>query len=470
MGNPYVSQVKDKFNKVKSNFHLSLIKKIFFFKKGRALLLNNFKKKLYKFLIENEDFPKNVQIKKYYFLVSLLESTKRNYDKGWISKEVAEHVINTLVKFGFVDKEATSNIRESFKEKYDQYPPSFVVLSPTQKCNLNCEGCYASSKINAPILDYETVDKIVDEVYNEWGNRFMTISGGEPFMYNDDGKTLFDIWKKYSNMFFLIYTNGTLINKENAKKLAEVKNVTPAISVEGFEKETDERRGKGIFKKINTLLDDKFYDYVFQELGASYMWMFQLMPIGQAKDMKEMMITPEQRVNLYRKWEQLFEEKNYAIVDFWNSGVLSNGCIAYGRYGGYLYIDWNGNITPCVFVPYYEDNIKDLYKKNKKLADALFSELFKAGRKWQKEYGLNNTKKPHNWLMPCSIRDHWSNFKNNILNENIKPQDECARQVLNSKEYTKVLEKFNKELEELTEPIWEKEFLEEKLKKDKKLN
>jgi MoaA/NifB/PqqE/SkfB family radical SAM enzyme len=38
-------------------------------------------------------------------------------------------------------------------------------------------------------------------------------------------------------MYFLFFTNGTLITKEVAEKLAQLGNVTPAISVEGFEKE-----------------------------------------------------------------------------------------------------------------------------------------------------------------------------------------------------------------------------------------
>ncbi len=481
-----MEKIKKQVNQTKGSIYTFLLKKMVFSPKPiRNQLLKQFEKKLHADLVENEkNYPKKVQEKKYQYLVAMLHSILRNIDKNYISPKVADRIISTLVKNNFIEK----NLDKKFKEKYNSSPPSFIVLSPTQRCNLHCVGCYASARINAPSLSYEIVDKICDEVYNEWGNRFMTISGGEPFMYKDSEKTLFDIWKKYDKMFFLVYTNGTLINKENAKKLAELGNVTPAISIEGFEKETDERRGKGIFKRvldvtdnlkevgvpfgvsvtvtkknIQLLLSDKFYDFVFQELGASYMWLFQLMPIGLAKDGIELMISAEERVKLYRKWEYLLKEKKYCIADFWNSGVLSNGCIAYGRPGGYLYIDWNGNIMPCVFVPYYKDNIKELYKQNKKLADALFSEFFINGRKWQREYGygLDNTKKPKNWLMPCSIRDHWIQFRNNILTKNTKPEDVYAKQALESKEYNEALENFDKELSEKTEPIWKKEYLEE---------
>jgi MoaA/NifB/PqqE/SkfB family radical SAM enzyme len=444
-----------------------LLKKTFQIGVARNLLFKTIEKRMYKtFVEENKDSPKNVQIKKFEFFRAMLDSFKRNFEKKYISTDVANRIIDTLVKFNFVDNESQQKIKANFKEKHGQLPPSFIVFSPTQKCNLQCKGCYASSTINSPTLSYEVVDKVVNEVYNEWGDRFMTISGGEPLMYKDKGKTLFDIWEKYKDMFFLFYTNGTFIDKEIAQKIAKLGNVTPSISIEGWEKETDDRRGKGMFNKImeaaknlreagvpfgvsvtatskniDVLLDDKFYDFLFQEMGATYM------------------LTPEQRVKLFRKWETLIREKKYPIADFWNSGVLVSGCIAYGRSEGYLYIDWNGNIMPCAFVPFYEDNILDLYKKGKKLTDSLFSDLFKNGRKWQNEYGLNDRKKPDNWLMPCSIRDHFKNFKTNILSKTAKPEDCHAKAAIESKEYEKVLEEFDKDLEKRTLPIWKNEYL-----------
>jgi len=105
-----------------------------------------------------------------------------------------------------------------------------------------------------------------------------------------------------------------------------------------------------------------------------------------------------------------------------------------------------------------------LHKKGKKLADALFSDLFVNGRKWQEEYGLNHKKSPDNWLMPCSIRDNWKNFRKNILSKKAKPEDEHAKTLLTSKEYDKFLTEFDEKLEKITKPIWEKEFLEKEAK------
>ena len=43
-----------------------------------------------------------------------------------------------------------------------------------------------------------------------------------------------------------MYTNGTLIDEKMAQRMAEVGNITPAISVEGFEKKTDERGRRNV--------------------------------------------------------------------------------------------------------------------------------------------------------------------------------------------------------------------------------
>jgi hypothetical protein len=212
-------------------------------------------------------------------------------------------------------------------------------------------------------------------------------------------------------------------------------------------------------RNIDILLGDEFYDFYFKQQGASYMWQFQLMPIGRGKDELDLMVNPQERLRLYRKWEKLLDEKKYCLADFWNSGVLARGCIAYGRSGGYAYVDWHGNITPCAFIPYYVDNIYELYRTGRTLADAMFSDFMKNGRKWQREYGLDNWKKPNNWLMPCSIRDHYEIFRNSVLPKEAIPEDQNAREALESDEYFEVLKNYDEELQDLTENIWQNEYL-----------
>ena len=105
------------------------------------------------------------------------------------------------------------------------------------------------------------------------------------------------------------------------------------------------------------------------------------------------------------------------------------------------------------------DNIYDLYDSGKTLSDALFSDFMKNGRKWQREYGLGDWKRPKNWLMPCSIRDHYEILRNSVLPKDAKPEDEKAREALESEEYFEVLKNYDEELQGLTKKIWQSEYL-----------
>ncbi len=462
-----------------------LLKGILSNKRTRKIFIKKFENWLHSSLIENNYMgrPIPVQEDKFLILRALLRSAERNIDRGYFSKDFAKRAIDTLVKGAFM-KDA-ENVIKAFEEKYGYGPPSFLVLSPTKVCNLNCVGCYASSTAKAKEkLPYDIARRVLQEGHDLMGMRFIVISGGEPLMYKDSGKDLLDLVGEFRDVFFLMYTNGTLIDEKTAQRMAELGNITPAISVEGFEKETDERRGKGVFKKIlkafenlrnagvpfgisvtattknvDILLTDEFYDYYFIEQGATYMWIFQYMPIGRNYTFS-LMPTADQRVELYKKWRELIEKKAYFVADFWNSGVVSDGCIAYARPGGYFYIDWNGNVMPCVFVPYYKDNIIDIYERGGNLIDAIMSDFMKKGREWQFKYAyFQPAHKLGNLLMPCSIRDHYLNFKRIALETGAKPEDDAARIALADTKYEQGLAEYDKRLRELTENFWREKFL-----------
>ncbi len=472
---------------MKGRFIAPALGKIVEQKFARKFLARQLDGRVYEAIVEKDSGNlRHIQEKKYEFVSAALSCVVKNLDRGCVSRHVMKKIIQVLVENCFLggDESRQAAIKR-FDERYGAGPPTFIVLSPTQRCNLHCTGCYASSTSRtATTLPYPEVDRIVGEVHDTFGSRFVTISGGEPFLYRSEGKTLLDIFEKYSDMFFLIYTNGTLITPEIAQRLGELGNATPAISVEGFEEDTDRRRGQGTYQEIlrafgdlrkagvpfgisvtatrqnvDLLLTDEFYDFYFEEQGVTYMWQFQLMPIGRGQDLLDLMVTPEERVKLYRMWERMLKGKKYCLADFWNSGVLSNGCIAYGRSGGYIHVDWNGDVMPCVFIPYSVDNIHDLYGNGKTLADALFSDFMKNGRNWQEEYGLSNRRKPMNWLMPCSIRDHYEHFRKSVLPEDAKPENRSAAESLRSDQYYDTLRRYDVELERLTAGIWADEYL-----------
>ena len=113
----------------------------------------------------------------------------------------------------------------------NMWVPSLIVISPTMRCNLKCTGCYSGLYTKDGELSEADLERILDEC-RRLGIYFVVISGGEPYVIKD---TLLRLFKKYNDMFFLTYTNGTMLDESTVKALAKLGNVAPAISVEGYQ-------------------------------------------------------------------------------------------------------------------------------------------------------------------------------------------------------------------------------------------
>ncbi len=116
--------------------------------------------------------------------------------------------------------------------------PFTVLVSPTMRCNLHCEGCYASEYSHEGDMPAELFQRIVDEAA-EMGVYLVTVLGGEPFMRRD----LLDIAAANPETYFQVFTNGTLVRPEHIERIAKLGNVALMLSIEGDEETTDARRG-----------------------------------------------------------------------------------------------------------------------------------------------------------------------------------------------------------------------------------
>ena len=452
----------------------------------RRLLLKKAEEALYdNFVIKNtDDRPPLVQKARAKMLGNLLHTVNAALSDGRISPGVFEAITRNFIgKILIVEEEPA----QRFHEQFGIDPPAFLTISPTKKCNLFCTGCYASSSSgSAETLPYGVLDRIIREKKELWGSYFTVISGGEPLLYHDRDadKGLFDLMEAHNDVYFMMYTNSTLINKPVARRMAALGNITPAISVEGFETETDARRGKGVFRKImramdnlreegvpfgvsvtatrfnvDAIMSDEFSGLYFNRMGAIYGWIFQYMPIGRSYTL-DLMITPEQRLALFKSEERMIRKSNLFLVDFWNGGPYSLGCISAGRPGGYFYIDWNGNMAPCAFFPYYLANVQDLYREGKTLNDVLFSDYFKSIREWQNNYGYTQpAEKMKNLIVPCLIRDHFDHALGLVKRFEAKPLDTNAAQALEDAGYHKGMSEYGRQADTLTRPHWEAKFM-----------
>jgi len=124
-------------------------------------------------------------------------------------------------------------------------------MDPTSACNLNCTGCWAAEYGNQLNMTYEELDSIIRQG-KELGTYMFIYSGGEPLVRKRD---IIQLCEAHNDCMFLAFTNGTLIDEDFADEMLRVKNFMPAISIEGFEEETDDRRGKGTYQKVIRAMD-----------------------------------------------------------------------------------------------------------------------------------------------------------------------------------------------------------------------
>jgi MoaA/NifB/PqqE/SkfB family radical SAM enzyme len=227
-------------------------------------------------------------------------------------------------------------------------------------------------------------------------------------------KDIIRLCEAHPDCCFLSFTNGTLIDEEFASEMLRVKNFIPAISIEGFEEETDARRGKGTYQKVIAAMDilkrnkllygisccytsenyrsigsEAFVDSMI-DMGAKFAWFFTYIPVG-THALPSLIATASQREFMYHQLRKIRKEKPIFTMDFWNDGEFVDGCIAGGRC--YLHINANGDIEPCAFIHYSDSNIHDTT-----LLEAYKNPLFMQYREGQP---FNR-----NMLRPCPLLDN----------------------------------------------------------------
>ena len=124
-----------------------------------------------------------------------------------------------------------------------------VVWNVTQRCNLFCMHCYASSR-NREYTGELTTDeglRLLDDLA-QFGAPTLLFSGGEPTTRLD----LFELVShaSASGLRCVLSTNGTLITAEAADKIAESGFTYVGVSLDGIGEVHDRIRGKrGAFKE-----------------------------------------------------------------------------------------------------------------------------------------------------------------------------------------------------------------------------
>jgi len=341
-----------------------------------------------------------------------------------------------------------------------QWVPSFVVMSPTMRCNLKCTGCYSGLYSKRGELSETEIRGILDES-RSFGAYFAVVSGGEPYLLKDMWLRIF---RDYDDMFFMSYTNGTLLDQKTVDALARLGNVAPGISVEGYRDATDARRGTGVYEKVLAAVErlraagvlfgisvtytrnnipevtsDAFVQH-WVDRGAIFAWYFMFMPVGKDPFL-ELVPTPEQRVECGARIASLRQQFPIFLADFWNDGPASAGCLAARTY---LHILNSGQIEPCVFAHFGMDNIRD-----KTIVEAVNTPFFKAIRR---EFPYNEN---GNLRRPCMIVDNPQVLRKVVAEHLVPAGHEHSEDIIKDPKVVAWADEYSARLKALTDPLWE---------------
>lgn len=382
--------------------------------------------KVYEYLDRNpeENLPKILSIvrrampdKEYDSKFKMFEMAIKDKDSPWhklllslwtdVDADVRKTAFRNFIVNAFF---LWSQTRKANEKEYGFLTPWTILIDPTSACNLHCTGCWAAEYGNKLNLSFDDLDDIIEQG-KKLGMHMFLFSGGEPLVRKND---IIALCSKHSDCEFLAFTNGTLIDDEFADDMLRVKNFIPAISVEGFENATDARRGEGTYRRVlkatsilkerklpfgfsccytsqNTscIGSEEYFDWMI-DCGAKFCWFFTYMPVGKGAP-TNLMVSAEQRAEMYHKIREFRKTKPLFTLDFWNDGEYVKGCIAGGRY--YFHINANGDAEPCAFIHYSDSNIHE-----KSLVEILSSPLF-ADYRSKQPFNCNH-------LRPCPLLDN----------------------------------------------------------------
>lgn len=289
--------------------------------------------------------------------------------------------------------------------------PFSVVFNLTNRCNLLCQHCFQKASIDQKDLMTKAQKLSIIDQLNEAGTAAITFSGGEPLMSDD----FWEIagYASSKGIFVSIDTNGTLIDSQVASKLVEFGIRYAQVSIDSPDPKVHNQfrgmdgafdlsmKGVAAMKTVGMYLSmgitltafnaDKIDDFV--ELAKKHHFnrivFYHLIPVGRGESIKNLDLTPKQRAEVMEKLaniddpelEVLSETPHYAtetsmvegrgdqklpdsncfpITAYFNMGrnrrymkslrFVFGGCPA-GRL--YANIQPNGDLTPCMFSPFY---------------------------------------------------------------------------------------------------------------------
>ena len=206
----------------------------------------------------------------------------------------------------------------------------FIQMHLTERCNLTCTHCYQSGEASdeLSLAEIRSVIREVADMLREWSAAYdvafcssFNITGGEPFLRQDIFNVLEELAKQGFDAYLL--SNGTLISRDKAEILAQMKVKGVQVSIEGPEDIHDAIRGKeslrrslsgiqnlldaGMEVTLNTTLSEINAPYFMDvialatSLGVQKVGFSRLVPSGSGRNLLQRMLSRDALEVLYKK-------------------------------------------------------------------------------------------------------------------------------------------------------------------------
>ncbi|MEW6162277.1 MAG: radical SAM protein [Nitrospirota bacterium] len=303
-----------------------------------------------------------------------------------------------------------------------EFTPKWIAWEITRRCNLKCIHCRSSSEIEVkdhPDFSTKEAFRIIEDIIG-YARPVVVLSGGEPLLRED----VFDIAKYGTDkgLRMCLATNGTLVRDDvcNKMKTSGIKIVS--LSIDGSTEKAHDNfrnqkgafdgsiRAASLFKKhgiefiINSSITKRNQEEIprvyklAKEIGATAWYMFMIVPTGRGeeimneliskedyekilewhyqmeKDEKDILVRPTCAPHYYRIVFQRSRQEGVKFerrtLKFSTGGA--KGCIA-GQV--ICFIDVDGNVLPCSYLPKPAGNIKEQSFKDIWENSELFKEL-----------------------------------------------------------------------------------------------
>jgi MoaA/NifB/PqqE/SkfB family radical SAM enzyme len=253
--------------------------------------------------------------------------------------------------------------------------PFVLAISPTMRCNYDCQGCYSRGRPEDNELSTNELNTLFSEA-EDLGIHSIVVTGGEPLLRND----ILDLISDHRHLLFFLITNGSLITPDISRRITRSGNVIPLVSIEGFTGDTDERRRPGAHEtamraldhlrkaqavfgfvatitaaNISQLATDEFIDQMVG-MGCAVGFFTEYVPCG-LNPRPDWVLDEDARAAFHKRVLEFRRCKPIVISQFPDDEYgRENRCSGAGLSS--LHINSQGDVEPCPFVSISRENIR----------------------------------------------------------------------------------------------------------------